>query len=141
MIFFAAIKSLRNDIDRIHRIERNQINMLFSRILEDSAFHWTVRAQLDEFVRQKLKADPAQLGDKTVAAEKFTHEALQKLAAELFDEQFRRNTHAVLMNSGTRVQFRVSLLQGLQVRFSTRKTSEPEIRQHIHTFFDGYLNR
>lgn len=141
VIFFAAIKSLRNDIDRIHRIERNQINMLFSRILEDSAFHWTVRAQLDEFVRQKLKADPAQLGDKTEAAEKFTHEALQKLAAELFDEQFRRNTHAVLMNSGTRVQFRVSLLQGLQVRFSTRKTSEPEIRQHIHTFFAGYLDR
>lgn len=140
VIFFAAIKSLRNDIDRVHRIERNQINLLFSRILEDWAYSLIVRPQLDEFTRQQLKANPAELGDATERAEKFAYDALQKSATELFDEQFRRNIHAVLMNSGMRIQFRVSLLQRLQVRFSTRKTSEPEIRQNIHTFFDGYLS-
>ncbi|MDX2042053.1 MAG: DUF4127 family protein [Acidobacteriota bacterium] len=139
VIFFAAIKSLRNDIDRVHRIERNQINLLFSRILEDWAYEMIVRQQLEEYVLQQLKSDPSELGDKTELAEKFVYDALQTHATDLFDEQFRRNTHAVLMNSGTRVQFRVSLLQRLQVRFSTRKTSEPEFRQNIHTFFDGYL--
>ncbi|MEK7831607.1 MAG: DUF4127 family protein [Acidobacteriota bacterium] len=126
-IFFAAIRSLRNDIDRVHRIERGQINLLFSRILEDWGFNLIVLPQLEE-------------GEKNDRIEKFAFESLQKLATEMFDEQFRRNTHAILMNSGTRVQFRVSLLQQLQVRFPSRKTSEPEIRQIIHTFFDGYLS-
>jgi hypothetical protein len=140
VIFFAAIKSLRNDIDRVHRIERHQINLLFSRILEDWAYNLIVRQQLDEFVRQQLKANPTELGEQTERAEKFTYDALQQHANDLFNEQFRRNSHAVLMNSGTRVQFRVSLLQRLQVRFSTRNTTEPEFRQNIHTFFDGYLS-
>lgn len=139
VIFFAAIKSLRSDIDRVHRIERSQINLLFSRFLEDWTYDLIVQPQLDEFVRRQLKADPSELGDAAERAEKFTYDALQQPAMELFDEQFRRNTHAVLMNSGTRIQFRVSLLQRLQIRFSTRKTSEPEIRQNIHTFFDGYI--
>lgn len=139
VIFFSAIKSLRSDIDRVHRIERAQINWLFSRILEDWAYQLIVRPRLEDFVRQQLKADPAQLDNQTERAEKFVYDALQTLANELFDEQFRRNAHAVLLNSGTRIQFRVSLLQRLQVRFSTRNTAEPELRQNIHTFFDGYL--
>lgn len=138
-VFFAAIKSLRDDIDRVHRIERGQINLLFSRILEDWAFDLIVLPQLEEFVRKQLKVEPTQLGNQDDRAEKFAFDALKKLATELFEEQFRRNSHAILMNSGTRVQFRVSLLQQLQVRFPSGKTSEPEIRQTIHTFFDGYL--
>ncbi|MGH9801418.1 MAG: DUF4127 family protein [Blastocatellia bacterium] len=138
-IFFSAMKSLRDDIDRVHRIERAQVNLLFSRILEDWSYNLIVRARLEEFVRQQSQGDPNQLGDKTDRAEKFVFTALQKLATELFDEQFRRNTHAILMNSGTRVQFRISLLQQLQIRFPSQKASEPEIRQTIHTFFDGYL--
>ena len=140
VIFFSAIKSLRSDIDRVHRIERAQINWLFSRILEDWAYQRIVRPQLEEFARQQLKADPAELGDQVERVEKFVYDALQAPASELFDEQFRRNAHAVLLNSGTRIQFRVSLLQRLQVRFSTRNTAEPELRQNIHTFFDGYLS-
>ncbi len=138
-VFFAAIKSLRDDIDRVHRIERGQINMLFSRILEDWGYNLIVLPQLEEFARQQLKVEPNQLDEQTERAEKFVFDALQKPATELFDEQFRRNTHAILMNSGTRVQFRVSLLQQLQVRFPSQKASEPELRQIIHTFFDGYL--
>ncbi len=139
-IFFSAIKSLRDDIDRVHRIERAQINLLFSRILEDWGYNLFVRPQLEEFARQQLQADPEQLGEKTERAETFAFEALRKRATELFDEQFQRNTHAILMNSGTRVQFRVSLLQQLQVRFPSQNLAEPEIRQIIHTFFDGYLS-
>jgi hypothetical protein len=139
VIFFSAIKSLRSDIDRVHRIERAQINWLFSRILEDWAYQQIVRPRLEDFVRQQLKADPAELGDKVERVEKFVYDELQSPASELFDEQFRRNAHAVLLNSGTRIQFRVSLLQRLQVRMSTRNTAEPELRQNIHTFFDGYL--
>ncbi len=140
IIFFSAIKSLRDDIDRVHRIERAQVNLLFSRILEDWGYNLIVRPQLEEFVHQQLKGDPSKLGDKTDRAEKFAFDALQKLATEMFDEQFRRNAHAILMNSGTRIQFRVSLLQQLQVRFPSQNIADPEIRQIIHTFFDGYLS-
>ncbi|MFN0110148.1 MAG: DUF4127 family protein [Blastocatellia bacterium] len=138
-IFFAAIRSLRNDIDRVHRIERAQVNLLFSRILEDWGYNTIVRPRLDEFVRSKLRSEPDKMGDNIELAEKLAFGALQKLAAELFDEQFRRNTHAILMNSGTRVQFRVSVLQQLQIRFPSQNIFEPEIKQTIHTFFDGYL--
>lgn len=138
-IFFTAIKSLRDDIDRVHRIERAQINLLFSRILEDWGYQLVVRPQLEEFARTQLQADPGKLGDKTERAETFANEALRKLATELFDEQFNRNVHAILMNSGTRIQFRISMLQQLQVRFPSQNIAEPEIRQIIHTFFEGYL--
>ena len=140
IIFFSAIKSLRDDIDRVHRIERSQVNLLFSRILEDWGYNLIVRPQLEEYARQQLQTDPDKLGDKTERIEKFAFNALQKLATEMFEEQFRRNAHAILMNSGTRIQFRVSLLQQLQVRFPTQTIAEPEIRQIIHTFFDGYLS-
>lgn len=140
IIFFSSIKSLRDDIDRVHRIERAQVNLLFSRVLEDWGYNLIVRPQLEEFVRQQLQGDASKLGDKTERAEKFAFDALQKLATEMFDEQFRRNAHAILMNSGTRIQFRVSLLQQLQVRFPSQTIADPEIRQIIHTFFDGYLS-
>lgn len=139
-VFFAAMKSLRNDIDRVHRIDRAQANLLFSRILKDWAYNLVVRPQLDQFVKERLKSDPDKFDEADdERAVQFTFDALKPKADELFDEQFRRNTHVYLMNSGSRVQFRVSLLQRLQIRFSLQKTSRAEIRQMIHTFYEGTL--
>ncbi len=138
-VFFVAMKSLRDDLDRVHRIDRAQVNMLFSRILKDWAYDLIVRPQLDQFVKERLQSDPYKLDEAADRAEKFTYDALKPMADQLFDEQFRRNTHVYLMNSGSRAQFRVSLLQRLQIRFPLQKTSEAEIRQMIHTFYEGTL--
>jgi len=139
-VFFVAMKSLRDDIDRVHRIDRAQANLLFSRLLKDWAYDLIVRPQVDQFVRDRLKSDPDKFDEETAdRAVQFTFDALKPKADELFDEQFRRNTHVYLMNNGSRVQFRVSLLQRLQIRFPLQKTSKAEIRQMIHTFYEGTL--
>jgi hypothetical protein len=138
VMHFVAMKSLRNDLDRVFRIDRAQVELLFTTYLQDWAYKLTVRPKLDVFVREQ-KADPNNLDAAAERAEKFTFDQLQPIAQQLFDEQFRRNTHAVLLNNGERAEFRVSLLQRLQIRFSTRKTSEVEIKQSIHTFYEGII--
>jgi hypothetical protein len=139
VIHFTAMKSLRNDLDRVHRIDRAQVTLLFNRYLEDWGYHLIVRPILDEYVQKQLKAAPDKLGANTEAAEKFAFAQLQPVADTLFEEQFRRNSHVILLNSGERAQFRISLLQRLLMRFESRKTSEPEIKQSIHTFYEGTL--
>ncbi len=139
---FTSLKSLRNDLDRVFRIDRAQVALIFSRYLQDWAYHLTVRPKLDAYLREQ-KADPNNLSDNPDAAvdraEKFTFDQLQPIAQQLFDEQFRRNTHAVLLNSGGRAEFRISLLQRLQIRFTTPKASRVEIKQVIHTYYEGIV--
>ena len=130
------MKVLRNDVDRVFRIDRAQVALLFSRYLQDWAFNLTVRTKLDAYAREQ-QADPNNLGEAVERAEKFAFDQLQPTATELFDEQFRRNSHAILLNSGERAEFRISLLQRLQVRFASQKTSEAEIKQSIHTYYEG----
>ena len=139
MTHFTAMRSQRNDLDRVHRIDRAQVCLLFSRYLEDWAYNLVVRPKLDSHTRQQLQGDPSNLGDGVERAEKFAFAELQPIAEKLFDEQFRRNTHAILLTNGERAQFRISLLQRLQVRFASQKTSEAEIKQSIHTFYEGIL--
>ncbi len=139
VIHFTAMKSLRTDTDRVLRIDRAQVTLLFSRYLEDWGYNLIVLPRLDEYVQKQLKAAPDNLSQSVEAAEKFSFEQLQSIADELFEEQFRRNSHAILLNDGRRAQFRISLLQRLLVRLDSGKTSEPEIKQSIHTFYEGSL--
>lgn len=139
VIHFTAMKALRNDLDRIHRIDRAQVTLLFSRYLEDWGYNLIVLPKLDEYVQKQLKTVPDKLGQQVEAAEKFAFAQLQPIADELFEEQFRRNSHAILLNNGERAQFRISLLQRLLVRLDSQKTSKPEIKQSIHTFYEGNL--
>lgn len=137
VIHFAAMKSLRNDLDRVQRIDRAQVTLLFSRYLQDWAYNLMVRPKLDNYLRELIKADPGKLGENAERAEKYAFDLLHPMAETLFDEQFRRNTHAILLNSGQRAQFRISLLQRLQIQFATQKTSDAEVKQSIHTFYEG----
>jgi len=138
VMHFTAMQSLRNDLDRVFRIDRAQVALLFTRYLRDWAYNLTVRPKLDAFLRQQ-KADPNHPDDAAEGAEKFAFDQLQPIAQQLFDEQFRRNTHAVLLNNGERAEFRISLLQRLQIRLSSLKTSEAEIKQTIHTYYEGII--
>lgn len=137
-----SLKSLRNDLDRVLRIDRAQVALLFSRYLQDWAYNLTVRPKLEAFLGEQ-KADsntsPANSDAAIERAEKFTFDQLQPIAQQLFDEQFRRNTHAVLLNSGERAEFRISLLQRLQIRFTTLRASQVEIKQVVHTYYEGIV--
>ncbi|HMV48169.1 MAG TPA: DUF4127 family protein [Blastocatellia bacterium] len=139
VLHFTAMKSLRTDADRVLRIDRAQVTLLFSRYLQDWGYNLIVLPKLDEYVQKQLKAAPDNLGQNIEAAEKFAFEQLQPIADELFEEQFRRNSHVILLNNGARAQFRISLLQRLLVRLDSGKTTEAEIKQSIHTFYEGRL--
>ncbi|MDQ3010520.1 MAG: DUF4127 family protein [Acidobacteriota bacterium] len=150
VMLFTSLKSLRNDLDRVFRIDRAQVGLMFSRYLQDWAYNLTVRPKLDAYLLER-KGDsnnlpgnqsgnmPGSRDDAVERAEKFAFEQLQPIAKQLFDEQFRRNTHAILLNSGERAEFRISLLQRLQIRFTTLKSSQVEIKQSIHTFYEGII--
>lgn len=139
VVHFTALKMLRNDLDRVHRIDRAQVTLLFNRYLEDWGYNLVVRPKLDQYLRDQVKADPAHLGESVERAEKFAFDELHPIAETLFEEQFRRNSHAILLNSGERAQFRISLLQRLQIRLDSRDTAEADIKQSIHTFYEGML--
>jgi len=130
--FSNAVKFMRDDIDRVLRFDRAQFELLFSRYLTDWAYALTVRPALDDFVKSELKSDPNRLDAATERAEAFAFERVKQSAEELFKEQFRRNVHAILLSGGERAQFQISMMQRLQVRLPTRKTSEAEIRQSVY---------
>ncbi|HEY8461626.1 MAG TPA: beta-N-acetylglucosaminidase domain-containing protein, partial [Blastocatellia bacterium] len=130
--FLNAIKFMRDDVDRVLRFDRAQFELLFSRYLTDWAYALTIRPALDDYVKGELKAAPDSLGDASERAEAFAFERVKQIAEELFKEQFRRNIHAILLSGGERAQLQISMMQRLQVRLPTKKTSEAEIRQSIY---------
>jgi hypothetical protein len=130
--FLNAVKFMRDDIDRVLRFDRAHFELLFSRYLADWAYALNVRPALDDYAKGELKADPARLEAATERAEAFALGRVKQSAEELFKEQFRRNIHAILLSGGERAQFQISMMQRLQVRLPTRKTSEVEIRQSVY---------
>lgn len=134
--FLNAVKFMRDDIGRVLRFDRAHFELLFSRYLTDCSYALAVRPALDDFVKSQLKADPDRLSDgpeaATERAEAFAFGLVKQKAEELFKEQFLRNVHAILLSGGERAQFQISMMQRLQVRFPTRKTSEAEIRQSVY---------
>lgn len=126
-----AFRFLRDDYDRVYRIDRAHMRLLFSRYLSDWAYALRVRPALAALVKEKSAADPNWLNNDPARAERFVIDQLQPLAEELFQEQFRRNLHAILLNSGERTQFEVTLLQRLQLRLAL-PTLEAELNQAIH---------
>jgi beta-N-acetylglucosaminidase/Protein of unknown function (DUF4127) len=134
--FLAALQFMRDDIDRVLRFDRAHFELLFSSYLTDWAYALNVRPALDDFVKSQLKVAPDRLPDSpedaTERAEAFAFERIKRSAEEIFKEQFRHNVHAILLSGGERAQFQISMMQRLQVRLPTRKTSEAEIRQSVY---------
>jgi len=130
--FLNAVKFMRDDVDRVLRFDRAHFELLFSRYLTDWAYTLAIRPALDDFVKSELKADPGRLEAMTERAEAFAFERIKQYAEEIFKEQFRRNVHAILLSGGERAEFQISMMQRLQVRLPTRKTSEAEIRQSVY---------
>jgi hypothetical protein len=134
--FLTALQFMRDDIYRVLRFDRAHFELLFSSYLSDWAYALTVRPALDDFVKSQLKVAPDRLPvspeTATERAEAFAFERIKRSAEEIFKEQFRHNVHAILLSGGERAQFQISMMQRLQVRLPTRKTSEAEIRQSVY---------
>lgn len=127
-----AIKFLRDDLPRLRRIDRAQFTLLFNRYLTDWVYAVRVRSDLDAFVRGELRSRPESLGASVDRAAAFADERIRPLAEEIFNEQFRRNLHALLLSTGERVIFEIGLLQRLHVRFASPQVADLEILQSFH---------
>lgn len=125
-------KFLRDDIDRLHRIERAQVELLFTRYVVDWGYAKKVRPQLEAHVRDVLKADPHELGAAAERAEEFARGELTTLAEGLFAEQFRRNIHSVLFVETGRVEFMLHSLQRFQFRLPWARTDVPEVVPRVY---------
>jgi hypothetical protein len=138
-------KFLRDDIDRLQRIERAQVELLFTRYLEDWGYARKVRPQLEGHIRDALKADPQTLGAATEQAEEFARREMTLLAEGLFNEQFRRNIHSVLHPEAGRVEFILHSLQRFQFRLPWGRADVPEVVPRIYvslyTIPPSYLNK
>ncbi len=127
-----AIRFLRDDLSRLRRIDTAQVTLLLNRYLSEWAHASQVRPPLDAFSREQLQTGPDRLDAHADRAAAFALERLKPIADEIFNEQFRRNVHAILLSRGERVIFEVNTLQRLRVRFSTGKSSEVEILLSLH---------
>ncbi len=129
-----AAKVLRTSlqVDQLRRAERAQVELLLTRYLEDWGYAGSVRARLEQHIRAKLNADPANLGTATEEAEAFANAELKLLAEDLFRTQFRYNLHSVRLGDGTRADFQVELLQRCRARLPLQRTHEIELDISIH---------
>ena len=129
-----SIKFLRDDVERLRRTERAQIALMLGSYLRDWAYPLYVRPALDNFLRTprqpETEADTA-----LEQAEAFALSELKPQADRLFAGQFKRNIHAVLLATGERAEFELTLLQRLQIRLSAltpEALADPDIRPAIH---------
>lgn len=136
-----AIRFLRDDVDRVKRIDRSHVNLLFSRYLTDWAYALEVRPKLETFVRDQLKADPNRLGGDAERAEDFAQREIRAIADELFRDQFKDHLHAILLKSGERAQFELSFVQTLRLRLPSQKVSEVEITPAVYLIYTGNLQQ
>lgn len=136
-----AIRFLRDDVDRVGRIDRAHVNLLFKSYLSDWDYALEIRPKLETFVREQLKADPAKLGANTERAEEFAQREIRALAEEFFKDQFKDNVHAILLNSGERAQFVLRFVQTLRLRLPSQKTSEAEIQPAVYLVYVGNVQQ
>lgn len=141
--FLLSIRFMRDDLDRVRRIDRAQIRLLMSRYLTDFFFPFRIREDVLNYAKTELKlqeipADNERLND-------YATDRIRVVAEELFNEQFRRNIHATLLSTGERAQFEIRLLQRVQVRiYPSRHTSsrlpDVEITPSVYLVHLGNLS-
>ena len=117
-LWLIALRFLRDDLERVRRTERHQIAALLSAYLREAIYPAQVQPTLTLTGTLEQREARAQA-------------SLRPHAETLFDEQFKRNVHALLLNTGERVEFELRLLQRLQVRFDETSYT-PEIRTDVN---------
>jgi hypothetical protein len=114
-LWLIALRFLRDDTERVRRTERAQIASLLNSYLREALF-------------------PTLQGDASgTLTERETRAvtALRPQAVTLFNEQFRRNLHSLLLSTGARAEFELRELQRLQVRLD-ETNSMPEVSTDVY---------
>ena len=124
VLFLAGIRSMRDDFNRLHRIELARVRLLFTRCLQDYGYPLIVRPTLGPMAGELGLAD----------FERLVLARLQPLASEIFNEQFRRNIHSTRLVTGEWARFEIGLLQQLRLRppVIVSGNVSPGIRVSIH---------
>ena len=121
----AKVLRLQMSVDQLQRSERSHIEMMLMRYIEDWGYSSVVKPKLELYL-QAPERSPEMI-------EEFVKNNLQTLGNELFEKQFRRNIHSVLLPSGKRAPFLVSILQRLSVRLAEPpKINEIEVEVGIY---------
>jgi hypothetical protein len=135
--WLVALKFLRDpDVEHMRRTERAQVGLLLSNYLRDWVYPSLIQPKLETFIREQLRQTPETLTE-LERAETFALDQLKPQAEELFNEQFRRNVHAVLLATGERAEFQVNLLQRLVVRLAPSELTEPDIKLFAYLAHQG----
>lgn len=142
--FLVSIRFLRDDLDRVRRIDRAQVNLLLNRYLSDWVYPVQVRPKLAGFTGGQSKTQSDQPYQPNQPDQEEEDDRLESIAVnqlrppaeEFFNEQFRRNLHAILLSNGERAQFELRLLQRLSVRLA-RPSLEAEIKPSIYEVYLG----
>lgn len=120
------------DVEQLRHAERAQAEFMLTRYLEDWAYAETIRARVEQHVREQLKADPNKLGEATEQAAAFANAELKLIAEELFRTQFRYNLHSVLLGNGVRADFQITMLQLFKTRFPLQRIDAIELDLSIY---------
>ena len=121
----AKVLRLKMTEEQLQRGERAQVEMMLMRYIEDWGYATVVKPKLETYLKEpNISAEQA---------EEFLKNNLQTLGNQLFDQQFRRNIHSVMLASGQRAPFIVSLLQRLSAHFTEPgKINEIEVEVGVH---------
>ncbi len=120
--FQISIRFLRDDLDRVMRIDRAQVSLQLGQYLSDWAF--------------PLKVRPGQEN----LQEASVLDRIKVISDEIFTEQFRRNLHAFLLTTGERAQLEVRMIQRLQLklfRAPGAPAQEVFVRPSVYLVFLG----
>ncbi|MBK9705601.1 MAG: beta-N-acetylglucosaminidase domain-containing protein [Acidobacteria bacterium] len=120
--FQISIRFLRDDLDRVMRIDRAQVSLQLGQYLSDWAF--------------PLKVRPGQEN----LQEASVLDRVKAISDEIFTEQFRRNLHAFLLTTGERAQLEVRMIQRLQLklfRAPGAPAQEVFVRPSVYLVFLG----
>lgn len=140
VLFLVAIRSLRDDLDRLYRTDRAQVRLLFNRYLTDYVYQLKIGRDLESEYRPEMSESSEAIDE----LERRALQRMQPIATSLFNEQFRRNIHATRLTSGDRAQFEITIFQQLRLRLFRSKSAQTirprldaEIVASIHLAYLG----
>jgi hypothetical protein len=132
----AGLKYLRNNADRVQRLERAQVEFIFSRLLVDWAYDIRVRPRVEALFKETAASDSGRV-EAHEKAETLASTEVKVLATRLFDEQFHRSIHSILLNSGEHAYYEVRSLQRFSLRLPQESVEEADVRQSVYVPYTG----
>ncbi len=138
-LLLCSLRFLRDDPNRVFRVDRALIGLLLGSYLADYSYRRLIAPRVEEWRRETANLSEASL----TGIEGRALPLLRDEAESIFNSQFRRNLHAILLRNGERMQFEIRLLQRLRLNLAVPSDAdaplEAIIRPSIHLVHTGNL--